>query len=204
MRLLRRMLVLASACLTAIGGTIAIPTSAMAAPPAAGFYMMVNDAYPGKCLSANNSTPPGGGAGTYTLYLTNCNSATLAQWWTLPEQYDFDYWTVMRNYSPSRCLSTNFSTPQGGGSGTHAAYTTACVNNPPNTHLWVSDSLYYTGSVYKYKLINGDSNNDSRWCLSATSGNPYPGGGYRVYTSQCNLVPGGPGTPAQNWRPWQP
>jgi hypothetical protein len=198
MRLLRRMLILASACLTAIGGAIVIPSSAMAAPPAAGFYMMVNDAYPTKCLSANNSTPPGGGAGTYTLYLTNCNSATLAQWWTLPPNRYLKPSAIMRNYSPSRCLSTNFSTPQGGAVGTHAAYTTACRDNPPDTHLWGYDNLY-TDSSYKVLLTNQAIDGDYVWCLSATSSSPYPGGGLRVYTAVCN-----PDTDGQNWRPWQP
>jgi hypothetical protein len=205
MRLYQRLLMLASACLTAIVGTLAISPSAMAAPPAAGYYMMVNDAYPTKCLSANNSTPPGGGAGTYMVYLADCNPNTLAQWWTLPPQYDLNPYRTMKNYSSARCLSTNFSTPEGGGAGTHAAYTTACGSDPqPDAHLWGSDNTWYTDSKYKYKLINGAIDDGAYWCLSATSSNPYSGGTYRVYTSQCNMVPGGPGTPAQNWRPWQP
>jgi hypothetical protein len=202
MRPYQRLLMLASACLTAIVGTLAISPSAMAAPPGAGFYMMVNDAYPTKCLSANNSTPPGGGAGTYMVYLADCNSNTDAQWWSLPAEYPT--FAIMRNYSSARCLSTNFSTPEGGGAGTHAAYTTACGSAPqPTTHLWVANNSN-TGSIYKYNLVNDAVNDDAYWCLSATSSNPYSGGTYRVYTSKCSQLTGGSTVPAQNWRPWQP
>jgi hypothetical protein len=200
MRLYQRVLMLASACLTAIVGALVISPSAMAVPPAPGYYMLVNDAYPTKCLSTNYSTPPGGGAGTYMVYLAECNSATLAQWWKFP----FSKSTV-HAYSPTWCLSTNFSTPQGGGAGTHAVYSTACVSDPPDTHYWSSNNdATYTGSMYKYKIVNNAINDSATWCLSATSSNPYSGGTYRVYTSKCKFEAGTPGTPAQNWRPWQP
>jgi hypothetical protein len=203
MRLYQRALMLASACLTAIVGALVVSPGAMATPPATNYYMIVNDAYPTKCLSANNSTPPGGGAGTYMVYLANCNSATDAQWWLLTPSYPK---SLIRNYSSLRCLSTNFSTPQGGGANTHAAYTADCGPAPQgDTHLWTADNnTNYTGSIYKYKLINAAINDSATWCLSATSSNPYSGGTYRVYTSQCNMTAGTPGTTAQNWRPWQP
>jgi hypothetical protein len=200
MRLYQRVLMLASACLTAIVGALVVSPSAMATPPATGYYMMVNDAYPTKCLSANNSTPPGGAAGTYMVYLADCNPATMAQWWTKPVDM-----TTMVNFSSGRCLSTNFSTPQGGGVGTHAAYTTACGSSTL-THYWDGkNDPNFTGSIYKYKFVNYDQGTTGvTWCLSATSSNPYSGGTYRVYTSQCKYVRGTPGTPAQNWRPYQP
>jgi hypothetical protein len=203
MRLYQRLLMLASVCLTAIVGALVVSPSAMATPPTTHSYMMVNDAYPTKCLSANNSTPPGGGAGTYMVYLADCNPATMAQWWTMPPQYPG--FGTMNHYLSDRCLSTNFSTPQGGGVGTHAAYNTACGSGA-YTHYWSGDANPdYTGSIYKYKLVNYDQGTTGvRWCLSATSSNPYPGGTYRVYTSQCNYTKGTPGTTAQNWRPYQP
>jgi hypothetical protein len=200
MRLYQRLLMLASVCLTAIVGALVVSPSAMAAPPAAGYYMWVNSAYPTKCLSANSSTPPGGGAGTYMVYLTTCNKNTKAQWWKMPHHGDWS--TMMRNYYPSRCLSTNFSTPKGGAAGTHAAYTTACATSypHPNTHYWMANnSSNRTGSPYWDLLENSVKLADGYWCLSATSSNPYSGGTYRVYTTLCKA-----GKSAQIWRPWQP
>ena len=193
-RLPRRWTIIAT-CALSVGGAVAVPTAASAAPPAPGYYMLVNSAYPDKCLSANNSTPPGGTAGTFTAYLTNCNSATLAQWWLLPPQSSFGRMDQAQVFpgGTSHCLSTNLSTPPGGTAGTHAAYTARC-SDFTDYQRWTRMTL--TARPYEVRLRNAGA---SSWCLSASSSNPYTGGGYRVYTSLCGNNPA-----ASYWRPWQP
>lgn len=192
MRRSRKLLALAATVLTAVT-TLLGPASPAAAAPA-NSYMLVNDSYPSMCLSRNNSEPAGLD-GVVMVYLATCNKATPQQWWWLPSignpshventvEWDSDWW----------CLSTNFNQPVGGGAGTHNAYAARC-NAQTSTQNWENDS---SPGPYKLRLRSAVANDGMRWCLSATSSNPYSGGTYRVYTAACSTAA------AQVWRPWQP
>ncbi len=93
--------------------------------------MLVNDHYDGDsghdggfmyCLSTNAQTPAGG-SGTHMVYLARCNTSAPAQWWYFPGGSLVRFTNWQRFDGRAWDLSSNRTTPPGGGAGTYSAFT---------------------------------------------------------------------------------